>query len=341
MNARADARIVEDRAGALRRALRQLYYRLLPDPLLAALTCLKLPRSATLEVTTACNLRCPLCPTHDTPRGGRQLSLAAVSNVVQGCGSRLKVASFHVLGEPLLNRELFDIVRHCEAHGVSTSFSTNGMLLQRHLDAILDSGLSHISIAVDGLTPQDHARYRVGGELPVVLDNLRALLAARGRRGLRRPVIQVRMIMFAYNEDHEAQARDFLQSLGADAISLKRPAYDAPPTAEAQRFLAQVDFRRPRRWTRPDVEPRRLYRNLRMCPQLERPTVLSDGSLVSCGVDSLGETTYGNVNAAPFRELWRGAAHRALVRRFLRRELAPCARCTLTDHQPPPGDAAE
>jgi MoaA/NifB/PqqE/SkfB family radical SAM enzyme len=339
-----DATIVEDRASRLRRALRQLYYALLPDWLLVRLTCLKLPRSATLEVTTACNLRCPLCPTHDTSRGGRQLGPDAVANVVAGCGPRLKVASFHVLGEPLLNRELFALVRHCEDHGVRTSFSTNGMLLHRHLDAILDSGLSHLSIAIDGVTPQDYARYRVGGDLDTVLDNVRALLAARAARGASRPVVQVRMIMFSYNEDQESRARAFLESLGADAVSLKRPSYAGPRTDAARDFLAQVDRGgetggRARRWARPDVDPALLFRNRRLCPQLERPTVLADGKLVACGVDAQGESAYGNVNASPFRELWRSAAHRRIVRSFLRRELAPCARCTLTDREPPPAPA--
>jgi MoaA/NifB/PqqE/SkfB family radical SAM enzyme len=330
--------VVEDTAGRLRRRLRRAWYAWLPDALLAALTCWKLPRSVQLEVTTACNLRCPLCPTHETPRGGSRLALAAVENVVRGAGRRLKVANFHVLGEPLLNRELFAMVRHCERRGVRTSFSTNGMLLDRRLDALLDSGLSHVSIAVDGQTPEEHARYRAGGDLDVVLRNLRALLEARRARGASKPVVQVRMIMFSYNEAREAEARDFLESLGADSVSLKRPSYDALPTYAARAFLAGVDTSAARRWARPAVAPDRLYRNQRMCPQLERPTVLSDGSLVACCMDAMGETAFGNVNDARFRALWRGRAHREVVASFLRRELPLCSRCTLTDHDPPPTD---
>jgi MoaA/NifB/PqqE/SkfB family radical SAM enzyme len=215
------------------------------------------------------------------------------------------------------------------------------MLLHRHLDAILDSGLSHLSIAIDGITPQDYSRYRVGGDLDTVLRNVKALLAARAERGAVKPVVQVRMIMFSYNEDQEAKARAFLDSLGADVVSLKRPSYEGPRTPEAQAFLAQVDRGgesggRPRRFARPDGDPALLFRNQRLCPQLERPTVLSDGSLVACGVDGQGLSAYGNLNDAPFRALWRGPAHRELIRSFLRGDLAPCQHCTLTDRDPPP-----
>jgi len=43
--------------------------------------------------------------------------------------------------------------------------------------------------------------------------------------------------------------------------------------------------------------------------------------------------------ASRLRRALRSAAHRRIVRSFLRRELAPCARCTLTDREPPPAPA--
>ena len=307
-------------------------FRLLPARAVNALMRWNLPHSAQLEVTTACNLHCPLCTTHDTARGISRLSLENVKDVVRGCGKSLKVVSLHVLGEPLMHKELFDFIRHCASHGVNTTFSTNGMLLGRHVEDVLDSGLSLISIAIDGADQADYAKYRLGGDFDTVVRNARALVEAKRARGASQPVIQVQMVMFSYNEDREAEARAFLESLGADVVSLKRPAYLAPASPSARSFWDKVDMRdEGRRWTRPVTSAARLYRNQRVCPQLERATILSDGSVVACCIDAEGNTAFGNLNRQDFRSIWRGEEHRRVIEKFMRHELQPCHFCTLGD----------
>lgn len=324
-------RLARRSKGVVKHAL----FRGLPAPMVNALVRFKLPSSAQVEVTTACNLRCPLCTTHDTPRGARHLAHDQVARVVQGCGRRLKLISFHLLGEPLLNRGLFDFVRTCEQAGVRTTFSTNGMLLHRHIDEILDSGLEYISVAIDGANAEDYARYRLGGDFDTVVRNIRMLVEARRARGSAFPQIQVQMVMFSYNEDNEAEARAFLDGLGADVVSLKRPAYVARPTEAAQAFWAQVDHENAeRRFARPTQRPERLYRNQPMCPQLERATVLSDGSVVACCLDARGETAFGNLHDSTFEAIWHGEEHRRVLERFQRRELSTCAYCTLGFQEP-------
>ncbi|MCB9899696.1 MAG: radical SAM protein, partial [Planctomycetes bacterium] len=311
-------------------ALKRATYAILPDALLARVVSWKMPRSAQVEVTTHCNLRCPLCVTHDVERGPRPLDERVIDGLHAACGSRLKNVALHLLGEPLVHPRLFDMVRAAAAHGVATSFSTNGMLLGKHVDDVLDSGLSFLSVAIDGVDQRSYSAYRWGGDLDVVVANVRALLAERARRGRRLPVVQVQMVMFPYNEDDEERALAFLRGLGADVVSLKRPSYDAPDKPAARAFLRDVDAGGTgRRWARLSLPTEALFRNRPMCPQLERATILSDGRAVACCLDPLGETAYGNVHDTPFARLWRGDARRALVRRFLRRELDICQRCTL------------
>ncbi|GJM23202.1 MAG: hypothetical protein DHS20C15_31170 [Planctomycetota bacterium] len=314
----------------MKRTVKRALFASVPDAILSAIVRRKLPRSAQLEATTACNLSCPLCVTHDTPRGRSMLSRDDVLSVVKGCGSRLKFVSFHVLGEPLLNPELFAMITDCEAANVRTSFSTNGLLLGRHRQAVLDSGLSFLSVAIDGVDAQDYERYRKGGDFNTVVQNTRELVRARETRGATRPTVQAQMVMFSYNEDREREAQAFLGELGTDIVSLKRPAYTAHPGVAADTFLSQVDHEnQARRYARPVSSPEKLYRNQRMCPQLERATVLSDGSVVSCCLDALGESSFGNLRENDFATIWRGRAHDRVLRDFMSGTLATCRHCTL------------
>lgn len=320
---------------ALRRAKRRVkafLFRRLPPRVVTEMVLGKMPRSAQVEITTACNLRCPLCVTHDVARAARFLSVEALDNLLRGSGTRMKFVNLHLLGEPLMHRGVFDLVRACATRGVKTSFSTNGMLLDRHVDRLLDSGLSYLSVAIDGVDQADYSRYRIGGDLARVAANVKALLRRRKERGLSHPTIQVQMVMFSYNEDREDEARRFLASLGADVVSFKRPSYAGPETDSAARFLSDVDHEsRGRRFARDTSDETRLFRNRPMCPQLERAIVLSDGRVVACCMDASGEGAFGNLNESSFDEIWRGPNHRELLERFARREFAPCAHCTLAD----------
>jgi len=56
-----------DAARRIKKSLKWALYDAAPDRLVNAIIRLKMPRSAHVETTTACNLRCPLCITHDTP----------------------------------------------------------------------------------------------------------------------------------------------------------------------------------------------------------------------------------------------------------------------------------
>ncbi|MEZ5974046.1 MAG: radical SAM protein [Planctomycetota bacterium] len=160
----------------------------------------RLPSAAIVEATTACNLRCPLCPTHLVERKRRFLDPSLVQRLVQSGAGALKDAGFHIMGEPSLHPELHRMVRTCEEAGIRTRYGSNGMRLAGDVDGILESGLSVLSVAIDGFDEPSYQRYRRNGKLATVLAGVDHLLKQRAARGLDRPQVQVQVIMFPYNE---------------------------------------------------------------------------------------------------------------------------------------------
>ena len=290
-----------------------------------------LPTELTLEATTACNLRCPLCPTHETPRGYRYLTPVQVKAILESTAAPIKRVGFHMLGEPLMNKQLFALVRICADRGIKTYFSTNGMLVDRYVEDIFSSGLNVISFALDGIHSEDYARYRIGGDLDTVIANIRMLIAEKKKRRARRPRIDVKCVMFSYNEDKEAEIVSFLERLGADSFTLKRPNYQRFDELgeKPNDFLDLVDHTNKERKYARSLDPSLLYRNQPICPNLTRAWVHSDGSLVACCGDPMGETTFGNVDDKPFEEIWRSDAHRDVVRRFIEGKIEVCKECEL------------
>ena len=327
---------------------RKTLYRLLPDRLLNRFIRSRLPRVLNLEATTACNLECPLCPTHIIDRRTRYLDAEYLENILEDCGS-LKAISFHIEGEPLLHPKLFDFVNRCAEKGIDTHFGTNGFVLEQKIDDLLDSGLTSVSIAIDGADEGDYQRYRKRGSFEKAVSSTKKLLQERARRRLSRPTVQVQTIMFSYNEDREEDVVEMLKGLGADSIALKRPSYyhdyeewklegaDVGAAKlertirNAEQFLEQVDWENDeRKYVRPlDESAQTLYRNHRMCPQMEKGTVLCDGRVVACCMDVQGETTFGNLAEESFAEIWRGEGHKKVLDEFLNRTLSICQKCNL------------
>jgi molybdenum cofactor biosynthesis enzyme MoaA len=54
-------------------------------------------------------------------------------------------------GEPLLQKDLVDIVGGLRQYCSHIGMTTNGVKLSRHLDRLVDTGLSHINISLDTL----------------------------------------------------------------------------------------------------------------------------------------------------------------------------------------------
>jgi MoaA/NifB/PqqE/SkfB family radical SAM enzyme len=59
-----------------------------------------------------------------------------------------RYVGLHGWGEPLLNQQLFEMIRYAESKGVSTNLTTNGTLVRENIDSIFSSGLREIAFGV-------------------------------------------------------------------------------------------------------------------------------------------------------------------------------------------------
>ena len=116
------------------------------------------------ETTSACNLLCSYCRARATAEPdpnelGTKEGLALIDDV-----ALLKPLLILSGGEPLLRPDIFLLARHAVSKGLRVSLATNGTLLTPELvDEIVSSGVSRVSISLDGSTPEDHDAVRGKG----------------------------------------------------------------------------------------------------------------------------------------------------------------------------------
>ncbi len=148
-------------------------------------------RDLRISVLDRCNFRCPYCMPEDRyPRDHEFLAkrdrlrfeeIERLARIFVGLGvHKLRLTG----GEPLLRRDLADLVRRLAAiEGVrDLALTTNASLLARHAQALRDAGLHRITISLDTLDPERFRQLSGGrGEIAEVL----AAIEAAERAGFR------------------------------------------------------------------------------------------------------------------------------------------------------------
>ena len=134
------------------------------------------PLAIHLEIIGACNLKCVHCFAGDLPRNEGALTLTemdALFSTFASLGSfRLGLTG----GEPLLRRDLFDIVDAATARGLHPCLTTNALLLTDEIArAFGKRDLVWLNVSLDGATAATNDRIRGVGTYDRVLAKLKIL----------------------------------------------------------------------------------------------------------------------------------------------------------------------
>jgi radical SAM protein with 4Fe4S-binding SPASM domain len=181
-----------------------------------------LPVEYIVETTAKCNLYCPMCPreTHAQPK--EDMPDAIFERLVQESGRTAEHMMLIGLGEPFLDRGIFDRIEYCARHNISTLLSTNGTLLDEKASArLLATPLEHVTLSFDGATKESFEYYRKGAKFEKVRDNFVRFARMKHERRSRLQVV-VQMVRM---EGNAGEVEDFIRFWsavpGVDQIRIK------------------------------------------------------------------------------------------------------------------------
>ncbi len=125
-----------------------------------------------LSLTERCTLKCAYCRADEglCPKK-RELTADQFVKIVRACAS-LGINKLRLTGgEPLLRRDIVQIVAECAAiEGIEEiALTTNAQQLDGRAPALKKAGLTRMNISVDSLNPDKFARLTGGGELRRVM----------------------------------------------------------------------------------------------------------------------------------------------------------------------------
>lgn len=181
-----------------------------------------LPVEFIVETTAKCNLYCPMCPreTHKQPKA--DMADEIFERLVRESGKTSEHMMLIGLGEPFMDRQIFDRIEYCERHGISTLLSTNGTFLdEKTSERILDSTLEHITLSFDGATKESYEYYRKGAKFEKVRDNFVRFARMKHERKSKMQIV-VQMVRMERNWDEVEEFTRFWRAVpGVDQVRIK------------------------------------------------------------------------------------------------------------------------
>jgi len=90
-----------------------------------------------LEISNICNVQCSFCPVVEKDK--KVMNVEEFEATLKEVAPRAEIVCLHLLGEPLAHPKFSEILEVCERYNTQIDLTTNGILIRRHQERILDS----------------------------------------------------------------------------------------------------------------------------------------------------------------------------------------------------------
>lgn len=248
-----------------------------------------------LEVTNHCNIKCKMCPVSGTMKREKGfMSLELFKKVIDENPQLEFILPFQ-WGEPLMSKDVFDMIKYASSRLIRTMLTSNATLLNEETcNKIVDSGLTRITFSIDGVG-KTYTDIR-GVEYSKIKDNILLLKKIRDQRGSGLK-IDVSMVVF---EDTEPEVDRFFEEWSgiADRVQV------IPVFTQKQRLTAC----------------RELWRGVLV--------VLWDGRVTICCADYEGVMSCGDAFKDRLIDIWNGPKMKEIRKGHRRRQFSGiCGMC--------------
>ena len=237
-----------------------------------------------LEASSACQLRCPSCPTTTgaiLPVIGRGFLRIKHFRQLVDENPGLDSIELSNYGEILLNPDMLEILKYAYERGISLSAS-NGVNLNNVREEVLEGlvkyQFSRLNCSIDGASQETYEIYRVRGNFDSVIENIKKINHYKKKYSSIYPMLSWQFILFRHNEDDLPKAREMAREL--DMRLVPKLSWD-DEISPCSREVAEREF---------GVSSREAYLEKHgkdykqdICHQLwDHPVVNWDGKVLGC-----------------------------------------------------------
>jgi len=188
------------------------------------------PVQLLVDPANACQLQCPGCVHSSNPSWKALfdwepgvLSLSQFNQFIDQVGLYAAVTSLYNYGEPLLNKRFPELVKAAKEYLLYTFTSSNLSLPLKNPEAIVASGLDRMVLSIDGASQKILERYRRRGNMAVIVENIKNIVAAKHKLGTEKPFLSWQFLTFEHNIHELDTALEMAEVLGVNEFYVATP----------------------------------------------------------------------------------------------------------------------
>jgi MoaA/NifB/PqqE/SkfB family radical SAM enzyme len=187
------------------------------------------PLALKIDISPVCNLKCPVC-IHAAPDGDEllekqdfavyRMSVDQFRSIVDQVRGKVSALSLYYLGDPYAHPKVDEMCGIARDANLNVHLSTNFSFrfTDERIRRIVDSGVSHLTVCVDGFSQETYSRTRINGRLDFVLSNLERVCQRRKELNRQFPRVEVQYIKFPHNVHELETALAYFRKIGVDQI---------------------------------------------------------------------------------------------------------------------------
>ena len=246
---------------------------------------------AYVEIGNVCNMNCSFCV--GTRRPPRQMSAEEFEIVARRLRGKTKYVYLHVLGEPLVHRELVRILEIIRDSGLRAAITTNGTLIaERSSELIEKSDVLHkVSVSLHSF----EGNGRTGG--------MHEYIKSISDYAKRASDAGIYTVLRLWNSDSERRAGQNSKNREIEALLHKEFPEEWQSRRQGQRLMKNVFLEYAEIFEWPSESTSAPKCEGRCHGMIDQIAVLVDGTVVPCCLDSEGEIALGNIFDSELEEI--------------------------------------
>ena len=284
-----------------------------------------LPVTMDIEPTTGCNFRCTMCQVSSPDFHSKNMELETFQKVIRENKQLIKI-KLQGMGEPLVNKHLFDMIRFAKEYGIGTEIISNGSLLnEKNINFLLDNKLSKLTVSIDGATKKTFENIRIKNNFDIVIKNAK-LFSKLIRKKLFRPEFSAWCTVQKENFDEVEEIAVLCKEIGFDNLTFqvhltgwgkeewnkinenKKIEYN---NIEIKKHFENVKVKHSNKSFKIDVFENNLLNFKKKCSwPINSSYLASTGDVVPCCIVADPKVVnYGNIKSQTFKEIWKSKAY--------------------------------
>lgn len=272
-----------------------------------------------IEITNICNMSCSFCAKNQRP--SKSMDIEEFTHVIREVAPLTNYIYLHVLGEPLSHKYLKEFIEIGNEYQLNVNITTNGTLLARNQDILIHAnGLRKVSVSLHSI---EEGSRNANDEYLKQVATFAKEFTKVGK------LCELRLWNIGAGDEYNNKVVEPLFYYLGMSKDKTREIMEQISEKGTLTFWPGLFLGKSERFTWPSLQAPLTNHDTYCHGGGSQLGVLSDGTVIPCCLDSLGDVNLGNVFQKPLQEILDEERTQNMIKGFRCRKPTEelCKRC--------------